>query len=122
MAAPWFRKTLRMKKHFLQALWKSDLSYRQCSTLKYSIKDLLHRDVSNNSKKTVVAEVNLVSISTGHGGGFASIMIRPMWIRSRWGFNSASTSFLFFSHSQSGQHIPVSLLLSSKFPNFNGGF
>ena len=81
MAAPWFRKTLRMKKHFLQALWKSDLSYRQCSTLKHSIKDLLHRDVSNNSKKTVVAEVNLFSLSTGLGGGFASIIIRPVWRR-----------------------------------------
>ena len=52
-----------MQRYIFQNLWKSRLSYRQCSTLKQSIKDILNDDVTKESKKRVVAEVKRQLVS-----------------------------------------------------------
>ena len=49
-------------KQLLQKLWRSKLSYRECSTVKQSIKDLLQCDLPDNAGKEVIAEVNRVVI------------------------------------------------------------
>ena len=58
MAAPMLKIETKVLKQLLQKLWSSKLSYRECSAMKQSIKELLQSDLPENADKEVIAEVN----------------------------------------------------------------
>ena len=73
MAAPMVQRPAQIQRYIFQNLWKSRLSYRQCSTLKQSIKDILNDDVTKESKKRVVAEVKRQLVSDMSEGSPLSV-------------------------------------------------
>ena len=75
MAAPMLKTETKILKQLLQKLWRSKLSYRECSIVKQSIKDLLQSELPENAGEEVIAEVIRVVILN---------RIRPQMIRPRW--------------------------------------
>ena len=85
MAAPLLKTETKILKQVLQKLWKSKLSYRECSIVKQSIKDLLQSELPENAGEEVIAEVIHVVILN---------RIRPQMIRPRWALKV--TGIFFF--------------------------